>query len=314
MLLIDTSNVLHVTGVLPTHLAGLDVPMLARLIAASRYGRRRSVLVCDGVGPPAAASGPLALPDAHSSMPAPTNTAPSGKEIAGLDVVYAGAGREADDVIELLIARDSAPRRLLVVSTDRRIARAARRRQARSISSEDFLRQLANDSDKPKAKPLPGFATQVPLNQYAVGYWMAMFGYGPAGEQAPPGQRPVTEVSQAAQRGLDAERARQRAEQMASSPHAHERLKIPRHLLEAQGTSHGSATNAPPPAKTGKPSAPPPQPPQPPPPRSTSSGPPPSTVPKGELPQDLAGLLKDSGLSIDPADLDMRTWLPKDDT
>jgi hypothetical protein len=297
MLLIDTSNVLHAIGVLPEHLATLDVPGLARLISTSRYGKRRAVLVCDGLGP----RGGGGSVGGGDGWPEATNTAPSGREVAGLDVVYAGAGQEADDVIELLLARDSAPRRLLVVSTDRRLARAARRRRAQSMTSDAFLRHLASDVAKPKAKPLPGFAAQVPLNEYAVGYWMALFGYGSPGE-APSGERPVAEVSKAAQRGLEQERARARANALARSPHAHERLKIPKALLEADGRAQAPPRPVPDgAASTDRPGSPAP----------------PAPAGRGQadrsVPSDLAELLKDSGLSIDPADLDMRTWLPTED-
>lgn len=299
MLLVDTSNVLHATGVLPQHLmgdgAGLDVPGLARLISTSRYGKRRAVLVCDGVGPSRANEPAVA---AAADVPEATNTAPSGREIAGLDVVYAGANQEADDVIELLLARDTAPRRILVVSTDRRLVRAARRRRAQSITSEAFLQHLASDAGKPRAKPLPGYATQVPLNEYAVGYWMSLFGYGSMAEEAPPGERPVSDVSRAAQRGLHEERQREQARKRANSPHAHERLKIPKDLLGANGKPSPSSDTPPPPPR---PSADPPPPPSPPP-------------ADDELPADVKDLLKDSGLSIDPADLDMNRWLPKQDT
>ncbi|MEQ8318511.1 MAG: NYN domain-containing protein [Phycisphaerales bacterium] len=297
MLLVDTSNVLYVTGVLPQHMmgdgAGLDLPGLARLISTSRYGRRRAVLVSDGVGPSRANDAALA---SETGAPEATNTAPSGKEVAGLDVVYAGANQEADDVIELLLARDTAPRRLLVVSTDRRLIRAARRRRAQSITSEAFLRHLASDASKPRAKPLPGYATQVPLNEYAVGYWMSLFGYGSMAEEAPPGERPVSDVSRAAQRGLDEERQREQARKRASSPHAHERLKIPKDLLGANGKPSASKDRPPPPPKPRV------EPPPPPPPADD------------ELPADVKDLLKDSGLSIDPADLDMDRWLPQQDT
>lgn len=309
MLLVDTSNVLHAIGVLPEHLKGLDVPSLARLISGSRYGKRRAVLVCDGAGPATTASGGSSAPGGRPGASETSNTAPSGKEIAGLDVVYAGANQEADDVIETLIARDSAPRRLLVVSTDRRLVRAARRRRAQSISSEAFLRHLASDSEKPKASPLPGYATQVPLNEYAVGYWMSLFGYGSAGGDAPPGERPVADISKAAQRGLERERERERASGLAKSPHAHERLKIPKQLLQADGACEPSTAKPPPP-----PPPPPPSKTDDPLPPSKPTGPLPSgPLPLGEVPADLARLLVDSGLTIDPADLDMSRWLPKAD-
>ena len=302
MLLIDTSNVLHAIAVLPEHLKGLDVPALARLISESRYAKRRAVLVCDGVGPPSAAAKATLASDERASTLATTNTAPSGKEIAGLDLVYAGAHQEADDVIELLIARDTAPRRLLVVSTDRRLAQAARRRRAHSITSEAFLRHLAADSDKPKAKPLPGYATQVPLNEYAVGYWMSLFGYGALEGAAPPGERPVADISRAAQRSLEREREHERTQKLARSPHAHERLKIPKRLLEAEGSPTPTA-----PKETGPstPNAPPP-------PSAPPSARPAAPSKPKDPPSDLARLLKDSGLTIDPADLDMSQWLPHD--
>jgi predicted RNA-binding protein with PIN domain len=61
-------------------------------------------------------------------------------ELAAGDVAvtYSGPGREADEVIEHLIAADSAPRRLLVVSSDRRIRKAAAGRGCRSVKSEPF--------------------------------------------------------------------------------------------------------------------------------------------------------------------------------
>ena len=297
MLLIDVSNVLHTTGVLPEHLAGIDVPELAKLISTSRYARRRAVLVCDGVGPADRAKQEAPPGGGGTGAAISTNTAPSGKEIAGLDVVYAGRDQEADDVIELLIARDSAPRRLVVVSTDRRLARAARRRRAQSLTSDAFLRHLASDSEKRVAKALPGFATQVPLNEYAVGYWMGLFGYGSMDSEPPPGERPVPDVSAAALRGVQAEQAKARDRKRAASPHAHERLKVPKQLLDAGGAASSSAN----PKAPSKPTPPPAEPPR------------PAQPAADELPADVRELLKDSGLHLDPADLDMSTWLPKDD-
>jgi len=54
----------------------------------------------------------------------------------------------ADDVIVELIDRSSIPRRLLVVSSDRAILRAARRRRCRTLTSDRFLARLAADSTR----------------------------------------------------------------------------------------------------------------------------------------------------------------------
>jgi len=60
-------------------------------------------------------------------------------------VVFAPAPLEADDLIEQLLARHSAPRQLLVVSSDRRLRRAAQRRGAASLTSEAFLDQIEDE-------------------------------------------------------------------------------------------------------------------------------------------------------------------------
>ena len=51
-------------------------------------------------------------------------------------------GRSADELILKHIARDSAPRRLTVVSNDREIRKAAHRRRCIVVTSEDFARKL----------------------------------------------------------------------------------------------------------------------------------------------------------------------------
>jgi hypothetical protein len=77
---------------------------------------------------------------------------------AGVEVIYS-AGRTGDEIICERIASDSAPRTLHVVSTDREIRRAARRRRCRSIRSETFARELlaelrrANQPAPPPAEP-----------------------------------------------------------------------------------------------------------------------------------------------------------------
>ncbi len=58
-------------------------------------------------------------------------------------VIYADQERDADEAIERLIRENSAPRRLCVVSSDHRLQKAARRRRARFVDSEEFLRRLA---------------------------------------------------------------------------------------------------------------------------------------------------------------------------
>jgi hypothetical protein len=157
MLVVDTYNVLHATGVLPPDLAGLDPADLARLIAQSRYADQPTTLVCDGVRP----------------------SASTGPRVPGVELLFAGPGREADDLIERIIQASSAPGSLLVVSSDRRVIAAARRRRAATMASDAFLLRLAADRDRPRPTPLPAFTKDIPLDAYSVGHWMREFGLDP---------------------------------------------------------------------------------------------------------------------------------------
>ena len=56
-------------------------------------------------------------------------------------ILYAAAESDADTLIEELILEHSAPKQILVVSGDRRLKDAAKRRKGQSIGSEGFLRE-----------------------------------------------------------------------------------------------------------------------------------------------------------------------------
>jgi predicted RNA-binding protein with PIN domain len=56
----------------------------------------------------------------------------------GLAIVYAVGEENADALIERLITQDSSPKHLSVVSSDRRVREAARRRGARPIEADAF--------------------------------------------------------------------------------------------------------------------------------------------------------------------------------
>lgn len=68
--------------------------------------------------------------------------APSLEHYQGLMIRFAADHEDADALLEELIRTDSAPRRMVVVSSDHRIQRAARRRRARAVGSERFLEEL----------------------------------------------------------------------------------------------------------------------------------------------------------------------------
>ena len=160
MLIIDTYNVLHVTGVLPPRLAGPEVDDLAGLIEGSRYADRRALLVCDGSG--------------------------EGRTVFGCQVVYAGPGRDADTLIERLVSRWRHGRTLTVVSSDREVRRGAGKVGARVVGSGEFLRQLAEDAESGKGRrggqagKESGFGRDgkpIRLTGAEVGWWLQEFGF-----------------------------------------------------------------------------------------------------------------------------------------
>lgn len=109
--------------------------------------------------------------------------------IEGIRVRYPEPGHEADELIEHMIAVDPQPRKLRIVSSDRRLHRAARERMAVSIPSDRFLdeldarRPLHTDGGAlaPKRPPVPLPPQNVEANVDSkvpgdVDYWLKEFG------------------------------------------------------------------------------------------------------------------------------------------
>jgi hypothetical protein len=139
--LLDTYNILHVVGVLPPEIAGLDASGLAELLQKSRWRNVACWLICDG-----------------------TPKGPSEPRTGNVRIHFAGPGVTADEAIAAHIAESSAPRRITVVSNDREVQREARRRRCKVMSAEAFLSQLVQDMDcskRPVNPPgLPNRTTQ----------------------------------------------------------------------------------------------------------------------------------------------------------
>ncbi len=141
----------------PDDLPG-QINLLGTILSANGFGDAGTVIVCDG-----------AMPKGVSGNPA-----------SGVAIRFAGPGREADALIEELIEADTGPRHLLVVSSDRRILRAAQRRRAHIATSEAFLRRLKNVPDN-NDDDGPGEGgnsprRNAPLSEEEVESWLTEFG------------------------------------------------------------------------------------------------------------------------------------------
>jgi predicted RNA-binding protein with PIN domain len=141
--LIDGYNLMHAAGALG----------YARLTRESFRRRRRHFLneLADALGPQRASQTTVVL---DASRP-PADFPPE-SSYKGLDVVFAIADENADARIERLIAEHPAPKTLTVVSSDRRVRRAASRRKAKTLDSDQFLDLLERLKHHPQRQESPG--------------------------------------------------------------------------------------------------------------------------------------------------------------
>lgn len=104
----------------------------------------------------------------------------------GLTVRFAVQYPDADTLLEQLIARHTAPKQLTVISSDHRVQRAARRRRAKFIDSEDWYaalcRRLRNRSREGR-QVAPD--TREPLDAADVEDWLRTFGLSRRDAEAP---------------------------------------------------------------------------------------------------------------------------------
>ncbi len=94
-----------------------------------------------------------------------------------LRLVYSGPQQDADTEIARLVAKNSAPRRLTVVSTDHEVRKNARRRRCPTLNSRDYLIALQTRA----ATPPPPPPTEPPekragLQNGDIDQWLQLFG------------------------------------------------------------------------------------------------------------------------------------------
>ncbi|MEQ8850437.1 MAG: NYN domain-containing protein [Phycisphaerales bacterium] len=179
MLLVDAYNVIGARWRLPRDQRDLDVPGLIAWIQRSpRFGRRRGRIVCDGRPGPGWDRANLLE----------TSGGLIWTRIGPTEVVFSGPGREADDVIEDTLARAKGVA-ILMVSSDRRLIRAARAARAEQIGNGAFLDALAADTRDQDHPERPAFATDVPLSGASIAHWMRAFGFDPS-QAAPRAPKP----------------------------------------------------------------------------------------------------------------------------
>jgi len=95
--------------------------------------------------------------------------------IENLEVFFAGMGNDADTLIEDKIRASTAPKRLSMVSSDRRLRDAARARKATIVKSQVFWNNIRKQLKQKKTIKEPP-AKRLGLNQSETKQWLKYFG------------------------------------------------------------------------------------------------------------------------------------------
>jgi predicted RNA-binding protein with PIN domain len=96
--------------------------------------------------------------------------------VGHIEILFAGFHKDSDSVIEEKIKANTAPRRLTVVSSDRRLRKAATARKATAIKSEDFWEQVRNELRRRKPRKREPQGKQEGLSEGETQQWMDLFG------------------------------------------------------------------------------------------------------------------------------------------
>lgn len=156
MFIIDGHNLLHaILKADETSKATGDLE-LCRIVGRylARIGRP-GVMVFDGAGPPD-----------KSGF----------DDVGNLEVLFAGPGADADTVIEDKIGASTAPKRVTVVSSDRRLRKAARTRKCTSVKSEVFWEDVQRQLSRKRPAPEPA-AKRQGLSESETDQWLDAFGF-----------------------------------------------------------------------------------------------------------------------------------------
>jgi hypothetical protein len=176
-LLIDGYNLLHATGIFGD---GTDLTALHRsreallrfLADAIDAGQRRyTTIVFDAAGAPPGLPRTLVHDD--------------------ITVHFARAYADADAMLEELIEAHAAPKSLVVVSSDHRVQRAARRRGAKFVDSDRWYAELrAARAGRAAASANMHQKPANVLSDKEVEYWMGEFADPPIDDTKPAESRP----------------------------------------------------------------------------------------------------------------------------
>jgi predicted RNA-binding protein with PIN domain len=156
-ILIDGYNLLRAVQKMQEQPDLVDADMCAVICEYLRRMGDIGTIVFDGIGPP------------------------NKERLMGLhhlQVIFSGRNIEADAIIEQHIHDNTAPKRLIVVSSDRRIRTAAKRRKCIDVPAGDFWMQVCHTVEKQLPVPEPRGKRQG-ISDSETQQWLKVFGLTP---------------------------------------------------------------------------------------------------------------------------------------
>ncbi len=171
--LIDGYNLLHATGI------------LGRNIGPGSLARARSALL-NFLAASLSQSDRATTQVVFDARDAPRGV-PSEEQHRGITVRYAVGYDDADALMAELIRVHSAPRTLVVVSSDRQVQRVAKRRRAIAIDSETWYDQLCHQrTSQTHPETSDDSKPVVPVTDAELADWLQAFGNTPMAPESPP--------------------------------------------------------------------------------------------------------------------------------
>ncbi|OHB67864.1 MAG: hypothetical protein A2Y77_01895 [Planctomycetes bacterium RBG_13_62_9] len=97
-------------------------------------------------------------------------------KIANPEIIFAGFHHDADTVIEEKLGASTSPRQLTVVSSDRRLRKAAATRKATALKSEEFWEQVRRELQRRKPGKKEPEEKREGLTDSETDRWLEVFG------------------------------------------------------------------------------------------------------------------------------------------
>ena len=155
MFIIDGYNLLHAIPKVDESMALITDLQLCRIVDNFlKQTGNSGEIIFDGIGPP---------------------DKTGFDNMSRLEISFSGLNTDTDTIIEDKISASTAPKRLIIVSSDRRIRKAARARKAISLKSEEFWNNIDKQLSKKRRKKEPE-AKRSGLSESETKQWLDFFG------------------------------------------------------------------------------------------------------------------------------------------